>query len=192
MSDINYCTGPLPHHIQVWVRRRFIEDPLRFIDETMKPGEPQMTRAVWFGLVSQPARAWGCTVLLESGAIYRNLPPHAIAFRDDASDILLKHCQHWDCYGYGWSATCYPFLDGQTVLVKDRAIPGTYLFSVQPIGDGWSRIPEQSKEFTFIEMDDGNLSIQPTDRTLISDRSFTGPPQWPTNLRRQTEVFSCE
>ena len=185
MSDFNYCTGPLPHHLQVWVRRRFIED-------SVGPDEPQMTRAVWFGLVSQPARAWGCTVTLESGAIYRNLPPHAIAFREQAPEIALKQCQHWDCYGYGWSATCYPFLDGQTLMVKDRGVSGRYLFSVQPIGDGWSRIPEQSKEFTFIEMDDGTLSIQPTDRTLVSDRSFTDPVEWPTWLRRQTETYTCE
>lgn len=184
MNDLNYGTGPLPHHIQVWVRRSFIEDDVR-------SDEPSMTKAVWFGLVSQPSRAWGCTVLLESGAIYRNLPPHAIAFRKDASDPFLNQCQHWDCYGYGWSATCYPFLDSQTVLVKDRSVSGRYLFSVQPIGDGWSRIPEQSKEFTFIQMGDGNLTIQPTDRILISDRSFTDP-EWPTWLRRQTETYSCE
>jgi len=185
MSDLNYCTGPLPRHLQVWVRRSFIEDSVSL-------DEPAMTRAVWFGLVSQPARAWGCTVVLESGAIYRNLPPHAIAFNQDAPDIELPLCQHWDCYGYGWSSCIYPFLDGQRMIVKGHDSGGHYLFSVQPIGDGWSRIPEQSKEFTFIEMADGNITIQPTDRTLVVDPSFTDVCDWPTWLRRQTEEWSCE
>jgi hypothetical protein len=189
MGGMNHCTGPLPRHLQVFVRRRFIED-------SVKPGEPQMTRAIWFGLVSQPSRAWGCTVVLEYGAIYRNLPLHAIAFREDAPDIELHECQHWDCYGYGWSSCIYPYLDGQKMICKSGGGEknGHYLFSVQPIGDGWSRIPEQSKEFTFIETEEGNLVAQPTDRTLVVDRSFTDTDLvvWPTWLRRQTEEWSCE
>ena len=41
--------------------------------------------SVWFGLVSMYARALGLNVLLECGAIYRSLPPHAVAFRKDQS-----------------------------------------------------------------------------------------------------------
>ena len=35
--------------------------------------------AVWFGLTSVPHRAWGCTVMLQCGALYRGLPLSAIA-----------------------------------------------------------------------------------------------------------------
>lgn len=63
--------GQLPHHQYVHVDTAF----------THKAPEVSSTPAVWFGLVSYPGRAWGCTVLLESGAVYRNLPLHALAQR---------------------------------------------------------------------------------------------------------------
>ena len=185
MGDMNCASGPIPYHMQVWVRRRFIENDVA-------PGEPDKTRAVWCGLVSHPGRAWGCTCVLESGAIYRNLPPHAIAFEQNSPDIELSKCQKWDCYGFRWSACVYPYLDGQVMMVRDWDIRGEYLFSVQPVDDGWSREPEQNKEFTFIVMDDGNLVIQPTDRTLVIDNSFTNVVEWPTWLKRQTEKWSVE
>ena len=59
--------GAIPHRY-VWVDSQFTHlVPCGFI------------RAVWFGLVSIPSRMWGCNVVLESGAIYRNLPLHALA-----------------------------------------------------------------------------------------------------------------
>ena len=61
--------GQLPHHQYVQVDTRFTHT------QPVLPSTP----AVWFGLVSYPGRAWGCTVLLESGAVYRNLPLHALA-----------------------------------------------------------------------------------------------------------------
>ena len=41
--------------------------------------------AIWFAITSTPGRAWGCHVLLENGAIYRNLPLHALHFGSDIS-----------------------------------------------------------------------------------------------------------
>ena len=182
---MNQATGPIPHHQYLWVHRQFVRDCL----------EPGFERAVWFGLHSQPSRIWGCTVLLECGAIYRNLPVHALTFRPQGEPLDPGMVQQWDCYGWDWSACVYPFLDGQRMRVKGFEEAGTYLFSVQPIGDGFSREPEQSKEFTFIRMDGGPLVVQPTDRILVEDASFTdiqSPPHWPTTLRRQRETWSCE
>ena len=61
--------GELPRHIYCFVDSSFTHTwPNGFIP------------CVWFGLVSYPGRTWGCTVMLESGSIYRNVPAHAIAF----------------------------------------------------------------------------------------------------------------
>lgn len=52
--------GELPRHQYVWVDSRFTHTkPQGFVP------------AVWFALTSTPSRMWGCSVMLESGAIYR-------------------------------------------------------------------------------------------------------------------------
>lgn len=182
--------GQLPKHIYCWVDSAFThENPQGFI------------RVLWFGLVSIPSRMWGCTVLLESGACYRNLPPHAIAFSQDAEkDWHPADAQRWDCYGEEFSAIEYEALKAAAVLARvcdgkpARDYRGRYLFSITPIGDGYSSTPEQSKEFTFVALENGRLTIQPTDRVLFLDKSFTTNEtgEFSKGLRRQTEVYSCE
>jgi hypothetical protein len=36
------------------------------------------------------------------------------------------------------------------------------------------------------------LTIQPTNSLLFIDQSFTTGVVWPADLRRQTEIYSCE
>jgi hypothetical protein len=178
--------GELPRHLYVYV------------DSVFTHTEPQgLIPAVWFGLVSYPGRTWGCTVMLESGAVYRNLPPHAIAFTGDAVPTWMpEDAQTWDCYGEGFSCLEYRYLSGLRVKAKaDGSVyEGEYLFSVAPIGDGFSAVPEQAKEFMFLMLDNGRLTIQPTDKVIFQERSFTDNDSWdfPVGLRRQTEVWSCE
>lgn len=70
---------------------------------------------------------------------------------------------------------------------------GTYLFTVAPVGDGFSDTPEQSKEFTFVKLDFGRYTVQPTDRIMFEDKSFTTHKwEWPSGFKRQTETYSCE
>lgn len=178
-------SGNIPHHQYVFVDSRFITN------------EPEGTwlPAVWFGLVSVPGRMWGLNVMLECGAVYRGVPPHAIAF-ETTTDVLdwgLMQAQRWDCYGHTFSTLEYTYLRGLSAIVKccseDRA--GDYLFTAVPIDDGFSRHPGQSKEFMFMRLDIGRLTIQPTDKVLFTDSSFT-KNSWPTNLKRNETVYSCE
>ena len=187
---MNSFTGPLPRHRYVWIDSAFIyKEPRGFIP------------AVWFALASWPGRAWGCTVVLECGACYRNLPPHALAFRPDPAPAwTINAAQKWDCYGWQWHANDYPYLSGQRVIARHQdpagpltalEQPGDYLFSVAPANDGFSAEPGQNKEFTFIALDNGRLTIQPTDYVLFNDLSFT-KPEWPRGMKRQTEIHSAE
>jgi hypothetical protein len=151
--------------------------------------------AVWFGLVSYPGRAWGCTVMLENGAIYRNLPPHAIAFTEaPEKDWTVQDAQTWDCYGNSFSVIEYSYLSGLDVKARanHKEYFGKYLFTVAPVGDGFSAYPEQAKEFSFIQLDNGRLTIQPTNHLVFEEKSFTRDVQFPTNLKRQTEIYSSE
>ena len=179
--------GPLPRHLYVSVDTTFTHQqiqPFRFAP------------AVWFGLTSTPGRMWGCTVLLESGAVYRNLPPHALAFSvHPDEEWTAQDAQTWDCYSPDFTVVEYPYLAGLRCLAKTGTTTseGRYLFSVAPIGDGFSAQPDQAKEFHFIQLENARLTVQPTDRVVYEEKSFTsGPLAFPHGLRAQTEVYRCE
>ena len=170
----------LPFHKYVWVDSSFIR-------KAGKGFEP----AVWFGLVSMYGRAWGLNVMLECGAIYRSLPPHAVAFRKDPEALwLVDDAQMWDCYADKFQLHEYAYLRDMTVKTTNDI--GTYLFTAAFIDDAFTRMPEQGKEFSFIELENGRLTIQPTNRTLFEDRSFTVDSGAPKDLVTQTRVWSCE
>jgi len=177
------CTasGSLPAHQYVWIERRFV-----------RPGDDVtgFEPAVWFGLHSHPGRAWGCHVMLECGAVYRGLPPHALAFSDAPAPWTIEQAQRWDCYGRQFALLQYEYLAGLEVRLWG-GVAGDYLFTAVPIGDAFTAEPTQSKEFMFIRTAHDRLAIVPTNDLLFIERSFTVDQGWPT-LRRQTEVYSCE
>ena len=180
------CTGSgsLPAHVYCFVERSFV-----------RTGEQTgFEPAVWFGLRAYAGRAWGCHVLLENGAVVRDLPLHALAQHDEAEPWTLESSQHWDCYGDQFSLVRYTYLSGLEARVKcarDEQL-GEYLFTACPMHDGFSAQPEQSKEFMFLALRNGRFCAQPTNRVLFIERSFTEPSSWPTDIQRQSDVWSCE
>jgi len=177
-------SGSLPLHQYVHVDRSFIrKDGHGF--------EP----AVWFGLHSHPGRMWGCHVMLECGAVYRNLPPHALAFSEAPDPIWTeKDAQRWDCYGRDFSLLRYTYLAGLGCVARTAGaeISAEYLFTAIPIADGFSEHPSQSKEFMFLRTDGNRLAVLPTDKVLFIESSFTTGPVWPKDLKAMSEVYSCE
>lgn len=153
---------------------------------------------VWFGLVSYPGRVWGCTVMLESGAIFRNLPSHAIAFdKQPEENWCEQEAQTWDCYGEQFTTLEYRYLAGLGCKVKTQLRPsfheGQYLFTAAPVGDGFSAYPDQAKEFCFIQLFNGRLTVQPTNLVVFRERSFTDNKlEFPSGLKRQVDVWSAE
>jgi hypothetical protein len=175
--------APLPTHRYVWIEPNAL-------------GNHDWMKAIWFGLVSHPSRAWGCNVLLKCGAMYRNVPLNKLSTGPSVNvEWTPAQAQVWDCYGYDFAITEYTFLSEMRVRArfpeKTETMGGSYLFSVSPVADGWSRQPEQSKEFTFVELDNGRFCALPTNGILFDDRSFVDL-EWPTFLRRQVEVCSAE
>ncbi len=184
-------TGELPKHKYVLVERAFVEE---------HPSDKlsRFVPAVWYGLVSIPGRAWGCTVMLECGAVYRNLPPHALAFNSEpkAEEWSIDCAQLWDCYSLDFTTLEYKFLKSQMceVLMAEHRLPGWYLFSASHFEDGWTEEPSQNKEFMFIELECGRLTIQPTNRVLFNDKSFCDQKargEVPRLALQQT-IYSCE
>jgi hypothetical protein len=178
--------GQLPRHQYVWVDSKFTHTKsVGFI-----PG-------VWYGLVSYVGRMWGCTVLLKSGAVYRNLPIHAVAFTDNPTkNWRPQDAQVWDCYGWEFTTLEYNYLSELSCKVRipgHNQMDGKYLFTVVAIGDGYSSQPDQAKEFTFVRLNNGRLTVQPTNNVIFKERGFTfTEPKFPNDLKLQTEIFSVE
>lgn len=185
-------SGSIPRHQYVFVDRSFLTNGQ----------QSGWERAVWFGLHAVRGRTWGLQVMLESGAVFRELPPHAISWVDSWLDgdagmaWTPQHAQVWDCYGAQFSTLVYDYLDGLECLarVQHQDLPGEYLFTVVPLLDPFTHAPDQSKEFMFLRLDNGRLTIQPTNRVVFRDKSFVQAdwPTWPTHLRSSAQVYQCE
>ena len=176
--------GSLPAHKYVWI-------------EPNAMGEHGWLRGVWFGLTSYPGRALGCHILLECGAVYRNVGLHQLASAPDAEPNWTPgDAQTWDAYGWQFSTIEYPFLASMNARVKlqnKAEHRGMYLFTIAPIGDAFTAAPEQSKEFYVFQLENGRFTAQPTNHVLVEDRSFCSKDaSWPTFLKRQTEWHSAE
>jgi len=173
-------SGNLPFHIDCYADTAFfMKEPSGFAPVR------------WFGLTSKYGEMWGCNLLLECGAVYRNIPPHAIAFvRDPYPMWGPSDAQKWDCYGPQFSTLEYTALVNLDCTTMDGH-EGCYLFTAVPLFDGFSRDPGQSKEFMFLKLDNGRLSIVSTDMVLFRDKSFT-TGGWPKGLKRQSETWHCE
>lgn len=186
----------LPRQLYVHVERRFI-------------GEGDgLERASWFGLTSIPGRSWGLSLLLECGAIYSHVPPHAIALEPwegrNRCTWSATQAQPFDCHGLDFAVHEYEQLHGREVLVRTRPWPlylpsspwtnsrGLYLFTAQHYGDGYSLEPEQAKQYHFVHLEHGRLAAVPANHMLVHDGAFTEIKGWPTWLRRQTEVYAGE
>ena len=181
---MNTLIGSIPKHQYIWVDSSFThEEPIGFV------------KAIWFGLVSFPNRTWGLNIMFENGAVYRSVPPHAISFSENPKQKKwsANDAQMWDCYGYNWSALEYTYLRGLacTCKIKKNIFEGEYLFTVAPIEDGFSNHPSQSKEFKFIKLNNERLTIQPTNKVLFQDFSFTDNNN-SFKLKLQENYYSCE
>lgn len=172
----------LPHHLYVWVDSALV-----------RSNRAGFEPAVWFAVRSEPNRAWGCHVMLECGAVYRGVPPHALAFSPNPEgDWPLPKAQVWDCYGRDFSIIKYDYLadlDAKYDYGEDKA---QYLFTACPYGDGFSLAPEQSKEFMFMRTHGDRLLIRPTNMLLFEERSFTENTGWPKDIRTNNAVWECE
>lgn len=146
--------------------------------------------AVLFAITVPANRAIGLTVLLENGAQYRELPPHAWAFREDAASWQIEQAQAWDCFGGSAQVIEYAYL--RELPVRHGALTGSYLATLEFGDNGFSRYPGQSKSLHLIELDNGRLTLQPNDRLRWHESSFTKPDGDVSWLRRQTEVWGVE
>jgi len=169
-----------------------------YVDTAFTHRQPDVSSipAIWFGLVSYPSRALGCTLLLENGAVYRNVPIHALAHTPEGLHIPWRpqDAQHWDCYSSGFTTLCYDTLRGLECLAKTADVQrqGVYVCTIAPMGDAYSSVPAQAKELVLVALTNGRYTLQPTDRVVFRDLSFTVGEGFPRGLKRQEHTYSAE
>lgn len=180
---MNTKSGALPTHQFILIDSSFThENPIGWIE------------GWWTSITSIPGRTWGLNIILrDGGAMYRNLPPHAISFYPNPPKWKITQSQLWDCYSYNFSTLENPHLKSTPIKakIKNKIYKGEYLFNVTHLLDGWSNSPEQDKDFYFIKLDNGRLTIQPTNRITFIDPSFILNTPLP-KLKLHTTIYSCE
>jgi hypothetical protein len=120
---------------------------------------------------------------MDNGAMRSRVPIHMLCWKEDAPLQELHELQLWDCFGDDISVTKFNYLDEMRVqvLFKDKTIEwGSYVMTFDWYNNSSSEEPTQYKCGHFIRLDNGNYTIQPNNRLLWKDMSFTDKP-FPTN-----------
>lgn len=157
--------GAIPRHQYILVDSHFThEAPIGWQE------------AMWVGVTSIAGRAWGLNVIFRlGGMLYRNVPPHAVAFTKDPDPIwCIDNAQAWNCYSDHFVVYDDAVLRGMRVSVKTSAgiQNGEFMFATSHMEDGWSEAPEQDKMFMWCKLDNGRMTIQPNNHVRFFDASF--------------------
>lgn len=131
-------------------------------------------------LVSVRARqnqALQFTVLLDNGALFTGLPAHAITFREDTVNgkLELPDAQMWDCVSDDIDVFCMESLRYAECMVRPNKInakSGIYLFTIDFVGEGYSRHPTHWKQLHAIQTMDGYLMLYPQYRIQFLDTAL--------------------
>lgn len=152
--------------------------------------------AEWVQTVAIPDRAWGLNVVFrQGGMMYRNLPPHAIAFGPAPMPLnwTLDQAQLWNCYGSQYEhMECDHLADCRVkAMVRGEIFGGRYLFQTSFIGDSYSLHPEQDKTFFWIQLDNERLTVLPTNKVVFVDASFIDNIETLPKLKLQNDIYRC-
>ena len=136
-----------------------------------------------FGFSSIPSRVPLFHFLMEDGGIWWRMPPSAFCWKPDAPHMELDELVLWDCFSYHATVTVFSVLKGKRmeyISRRKRKYGGEYLFTLDWMGGdpnlldtGFSEEPGQHKCGHVIKLDNGNFAIQPNNRVLLHDPSFT-------------------
>jgi hypothetical protein len=178
----------LPYHQYVTIDAQTIHDEEQY--------------GVWFAIQSNIGGVWGGHVLLGNGALYRNVPLHRLRLGEESpvngQEWRPNDLQFWNCYSATARVHEYTYLRGLRTssfnAQRQQPHKGTYLFTIIPTDDPFSRHPEQSKELVVSAISGTNrIAIRATNEVLFHDKSIAGIEDGkPTGLYRQSHIPSSE
>lgn len=131
-------------------------------------------------LVSVRARqnqALQFSVLLDNGALFTGLPAHAITFREDLfnNKLQLQDAQMWDCVSDSievFTIETLRYAECEVVPKMIEAKLGMYLFTIDFVGEGYSRHPTHWKQLHTIQTNDGYFMLYPQYRIRFLDSAL--------------------
>lgn len=131
-------------------------------------------------LVSVRARqnqALQFAVLLDNGALFTGLPAHAITFHPDVINdkLELPDAQMWDCVSDNievFTMETIRYAECEVMPNKIQAKSGIYLFTIDFVGEGFSRHPTHWKQLHAIQTNDGYLMLYPQYRIRFIDEAL--------------------
>lgn len=132
-------------------------------------------------LVSVRARqnqALQFTVLLDNGALFTGLPAHSITFREDEFNGILNlpDAQMWDCVSDDIEVYCMETIRYAECVVRTDQIQtksGMYLFTIDFVGEGFSRHPTHWKQLHAVQTNDGYLLLYTQYRIIFLDKGIS-------------------
>lgn len=154
--------------VEVFIWNRFLHD-----NDSNYEGKTQGH------LVSVRARqnqALQFSVLLETGALFTGLPAHAITFRKDCLNKILNlsEAQMWDCVSDDIEVFTIESLRYAEceVIGNQIAASGKYLFTIDFVGEGYSRHPTHWKQLHAVQTLSGDLLLYPQYRIIFLDKAL--------------------
>ena len=136
-----------------------------------------------FGMSSIPSRTPLFHFLMEDGGIWWRMPISAFCWKNDAKAQELPELVLWDSFSYYSCATVFDVLKNKKMSYISRSgekVFGDYMFTLDwasghanTLDTGFSEAPGQHKCGHVIRLDNGNFAIQPNNRILVHDPSFT-------------------
>ncbi len=138
---------------------------------------------VVFGVTSLPDRSPLFHFIMEDGGVWWRAPITAFCHIKGAPEPDIHDVVLWNSFSSYVTATEFTFLKSKRMSYLDRhknSHTGNYLFTLDwhhPDDNvayaGWAANPGQHKCGHVIELDNGNYAIQPNNRILAYDPSFT-------------------
>lgn len=144
-----------------------------------KAGEGIVHPCTIFAVASLPNQVPLFHFHTEDGGIWWRMPIHAFCSRAGAEALPLDELMLWDSFSYYCEAIRFDWLTNKRMEYTSRSgvkRGGRYLFTLDwydPDGSTIAEAPGQHKCGHVIELECGNYAVQPNNRLLAYDPSFT-------------------
>ena len=174
MPELNANIPP----IECYVRGNYLRN--------QKDSHDKYFPCVIFGVASVQNRSPLFHILMEDGGLWWRMQISAFCKEPNVPEEDLHNLVLWNSFSPYISVTKFANLANMRMIYKDRnknKISGKYLFTLDwhnpesnIVDHGYSENPGQHKCGHVILRDDGNFAIQPNNRVLIFEPSFTTKP----------------